>query len=238
VALPPVRFHAAGGVSLALLLAGFLTFFFALSQPSLALPDGASLFKANCAACHGAQGQGGGIGPSMHADAFPALIEARAVVAGGGMPSFAAVLKPDEITAVATYIAEQIADPAARQATAGEGGQVYRLYCAGCHSATGRGGALSQTPNAPSYTGRPAANALAAMLRGPKNMPVFSGTLSVRQQAAVALYVQVLKHPPSPGGLGLAYLGPVLEGLASFVGLLVLVLISVWLGWGKGRERA
>jgi ubiquinol-cytochrome c reductase cytochrome c subunit len=74
------------------------------------------------------------------------------------------------------------------------------------------------------------------MLIGPGNMPTFSGTLDVRQQAAVGLYVDVLTAPPSPGGLGLGYFGPVMEGLVAFAGVLVLVLISVWLARRRGED--
>ena len=43
-----------------------------------------------------------------------------------------------------------------------------------------------------------------------------------------------LQAPPSPGGWGLGYLGPVTEGLAAFFGLCVLLVAAVWLAWGKG----
>ena len=117
----------------------------------------------------------------------------------------------------------------------GDGGVVYRLYCAGCHGATGRGGALVEGGNAPSLGGKPAANALAAMIAGPKNMPVFTGTLDVRQQAAVARYIHAtLVRPETPGGYGLGFFGPVAEGIVAWAGLAVLILIAVWLAWRKG----
>jgi ubiquinol-cytochrome c reductase cytochrome c subunit len=74
--------------------------------------------------------------------------------------------------------------------------------------------------------------ALAAMILGPGNMPTFAGnTLDVRQQAAVGRYVEVLTQPPSPGGRGLGYLGPVTEGAVSAIALLLLIAIAVWLSW-------
>ncbi len=58
------------------------------------------------------------------------------------------------------------------------------------------------------------------MILGRGNMPNFAGTtFDVRQQASVALYVQLLQKPPSPGGWGLGYIGPVTEGLAGFAAL-------------------
>ena len=87
--------------------------------------------------------------------------------------------------------------------------------------------------NAPNIRQYPPAEALAAMILGRGNMPAFAGnTFDVRQQTAVALYVQVLApDPPSPGGHGLGYLGPVPEGAVGAVALLLLILIAVWLAW-------
>jgi ubiquinol-cytochrome c reductase cytochrome c subunit len=71
------------------------------------------------------------------------------------------------------------------------------------------------------------------MILGRGNMPAFAGnTFDVRQQTSVALYVQVLvPEPPSPGGYGLGYLGPVPEGAAGAVALFLLILVAVWLAW-------
>jgi ubiquinol-cytochrome c reductase cytochrome c subunit len=174
------------------------------------------------------------VGPSLRADAFDYIVAQKVDLGGQGMPPFGGLLAPGDIATVSAYVAQQIADPQARLATVAEGGVVYRLYCGGCHGAAGRGGAIGRGRNAPSYANRPAANALAAMLRGPYNMPVFSSTLSVRQQAAVARYVYALKAPASPGGYGLGYAGPVVEGAMAAAGMFVLVLIAVWLAAGKG----
>jgi ubiquinol-cytochrome c reductase cytochrome c subunit len=205
-----------------------------ISSPSSAPDSGAGIFAANCAACHGPHGGGASVGPSLRADAFDYIVAQKVDLGGQGMPPFSGLLSPDEINTVSTYVAQQIADPQARLATIAEGGVIYRLYCGGCHGAAGRGGAIGRGRNAPSYANRPAANALAAMLRGPFNMPVFSDTLDVRQQAAVARYVYALKSPASPGGYGLGYAGPVAEGAIAAAGLLVLVLIAVWLAAGTG----
>jgi len=198
--------------------------------------SGAAIYAANCSGCHGDHGQGL-IGPSQQADAFPALVAGMVERGGISMPAFRQ-FSPAQVAAVSTFVATQIADPVARTATIAEGGRLFRLYCSGCHSSTGRGGALSQGRNAPSLADYPAAEALAAMILGRGNMPNFAGTtFNVRQQASVALYVQLLQAPPSPGGWGLGYIGPVTEGLACFAALGLLVLLTVWLAWGKGQVR-
>jgi ubiquinol-cytochrome c reductase iron-sulfur subunit len=208
-------------------------------SPTPAIPapgSGAGIYAANCSGCHGDHGQGL-IGPSQQADAFPSLVAGMVERGGISMPAFRQ-FSAAQVAAVSTFVATQIADPAARTATIAEGGRLFRLYCSGCHSSTGRGGALSQGRNAPSLADYPAAEALAAMILGRGNMPNFAGTtFTVRQQASVALYVQLLQAPPSPGGWGLGYIGPVTEGLACFAALGLIVLLTVWLAWGKGQVK-
>ena len=198
---------------------------------------GAALYAANCSGCHGDHGQGL-IGPSQQADAFPSLVAGMVTRGGIQMPAFPQLTRA-QVAAVSIFVATRIAAPEARTATVADGGVLYRLYCSGCHGSTGRGGAVTQGRNPPSLAEYPAAEALAAMIIGRSNMPVFAGgVLDVRQQAAVALYVQVLQKPPSPGGWGLGFLGPVTEGLAAFFGLCLVLVAAVWLAWGKGEAGA
>jgi len=166
------------------------------------------------------------------------------MVAKGGlsMPAFAAPtggLSDQQIQLVATYVADHIADPSTRTARSADGGEIFRLYCSGCHGATGRGGAMAEGRNAPSIAQYPAAEAIAAMIYGRGNMPAFAGNaLDLRQQTAVALYVQsAVVSPQSPGGHGLGYLGPVSEGFVAALGLGGLILISAWLAWPSRRSR-
>jgi ubiquinol-cytochrome c reductase iron-sulfur subunit len=205
----------------------------AAASPAPASGAGAAIFAANCSGCHGDHGQGL-IGPSQAADAFPSLVAGMVRRGGVRMPAFPQ-LSPAQVAEVSGYVARQIAAPAAHDATVAEGQQLFHLYCSGCHSSTGRGGALSQGRNAPRLSNYPAAEAIAAMILGRGNMPVFAGAaFDVRQTASVALYVEALESPASPGGWGLGYLGPVTEGFAAAGCLGLLILLSVWLAWGKG----
>lgn len=209
------------------------------AQPLLAADAqaGASVYDNNCASCHGPQGKGG-VGPTLAAAAFPSMVAQKVLVGGGGMPAFGGKIPAADIGNVAAYVAQRLADPSATKATVADGSTIYLLYCGGCHGAAGRGGALVGGRNAPSLQGRPPANALAAMVIGPGNMPVFTGSLDTRQQASVARYIQAaITHPAHPGGWGLGYIGPVAEGIASWLGLLVLVLIAVWLAHRGGAKR-
>lgn len=197
----------------------------------------AEVFAENCSGCHGTSGEGG-FGPPLAAAGFASLVAPMVEEGGIQMPAFADSLTGQQIQGVAEYVAQNLADPEARTAVAADGGETYRLYCAGCHSTTGRGGALTRGRNAPDISQYPAAEALAAMILGRGNMSAFAGnTLDVRQQAAVGLYVGVLVDPPSPGGHGLGYLGPVTEGAVSAIALLILIFLAVWLAW-KSRTAA
>ena len=198
--------------------------------------SGAAIFAANCSGCHGDRGQGL-IGPSQEADAFPSLVAGMVRRGGIEMPAFPQ-LSPTEVDRVSEYVATQIAAPQAHDATVAEGEQLFHLYCSGCHGSTGRGGALSQGRNAPRLSDYPAAEAIAAMTLGRGNMPIFAGTtFDVRQTASVGLFVETLESPASPGGWGLGYLGPVTEGFVAAGGLGLLILLTVWLAWGKGQVR-
>jgi quinol---cytochrome-c reductase cytochrome c subunit len=207
--------------------------------PSPLPGSGGALYAEYCSYCHGPTGMGN-IGPSQEADAFPSLVYGMVDRGGIAMPSFSkgfprAPLTSQQIAAIADFVATYNADPVARTANASDGGVIFRLYCSGCHGETGRGGALVGGKNAPNLSHYPAAEAIAAMIIGRSNMPVFAGTtLDVRQQTAVALYVETLEQPASPGGRGLGYVGPVAEGLVSFAGLAILLVIAGWLAWGKG----
>jgi ubiquinol-cytochrome c reductase cytochrome c subunit len=198
-------------------------------------PDAAGIYQEDCLPCHGSDGEGSDIAPSLKAAGFSALVEPKVSEGGGGMPVFADLLDEQQIQAVSDYVAQNIADPNTHDATDGEGSGVWRLYCTPCHGSTGRGGALTSSVNAPTLGADSGADALIDMLEGPGEMPVLAGNaLTNRQQAAVALYLQdVIAQPPSPGGWGLGYLGPVPEGFfALFLGLGGLVVFA---RWAQGR---
>jgi len=210
---------------------------------------GADVFAQNCSGCHGDRGQGNArgpfYGPSLRAAAYPSLVATMVergrqapTPAKVQMPAFAGVLSGEQIAAVSSFVAGVLSDPAARSVQTGYGGEIFRLYCSGCHSAAGRGGAIVEGANAPSLREHPAATALAAVIIGPGNMPVFAGnTLDTRQQTAAARYVEALVTTPSPGGNDLGAIGPVAEGFAAAIALAALIVFTVWLEWGKGRAR-
>lgn len=79
------------------------------SQPKQTSTDGATLYAANCAACHGRGGQGDD-GPSLVAGRLASLAGAELIAKIGrgrplaGMPRFSRILSAEQIRAVAGFV--------------------------------------------------------------------------------------------------------------------------------------
>ena len=76
------------------------------------LAEGATIYAAQCATCHGARGEGG-VGSVLAgtvAARYPDPADAENLVAAGrlGMPSFSGSLRPDEIAAVVAFTREAL----------------------------------------------------------------------------------------------------------------------------------
>ena len=199
--------------------------------------QGRELFEVHCATCHGEDGNG--------SDVAPTLVGVGAAMADfqlrtGRMPMagvrIQAVRKPspfggDQMRALVAFVASLGEGPAipSVDAAAGDvsrGGSIFRTNCAGCHGAAGRGEALSYGRNAPDlYLATPLVIA-EAVRTGPSQMPVFD-QLTDQEVNDVAAFVMSLQEDPDPGGFGLGRLGPVPEGLVAWlVGLGLLVGIA------------
>lgn len=199
------------------------------------LVDGAIVFRAHCSGCHGNSGEGALEGPSLQGiPASEASISGVVEIVRSGwgdMDPFGDELSEPEIEAVARHVVTEFG-------TIGElplGGELFRLNCAGCHGAAGRGGALIySTRNAPSLEGVANAVNVAAVRGGPGTMPAFNqAVLSDHELASITEYVAVLSRPPRPGGVAVAPPGPVTEGLlAGLIGLGAALIAAVWVTKG------
>lgn len=200
--------------------------------------DGRQLFLNTCATCHGADGRGTAIGPSLEnagSAAFDFFLRTgRMPLSAPGQPSFeqGTILSEAQIQALVAYGASLGTGPAIPQlvtdANLPDGYQLFINNCAQCHGATGAGGSIGQGVFAPSLRGRTPQLVAEAVLVGPGAMPAFKW--SAQQLSDVAAYVQQLSVGPSPGGLSLGGYGPVPEGLvAVVVGLGLIVLVVRWI---------
>lgn len=202
---------------------------------AFAAPDGAALFQSACSSCHGKEAQGGFTAPSLRGMPYgdDTVRSVEEIVRDGTdeMKALGDELSDQEITAVAEYVVSTYG----AQGDVTLGGELFRLNCAGCHGASGRGGALiySET-NAPNLTTGSNAITVGAIRGGPGTMPPFSeAALSSEAVASIATYVAVLRDPPHPGGLLVPPPGPVVEGfLAALLGLGGLLLAAAWVTRG------
>ncbi|HEY5516270.1 MAG TPA: c-type cytochrome [Pengzhenrongella sp.] len=206
---------------------------------------GQNLFRANCATCHGMSGQGTKSGPSLIG------VGAAAVdfqVSTGRMPLAAsgpqAPAKPPQFDAqqtaqLAAYVASLGPGPAvptgaqvdASKGDVANGMALFRTNCAMCHNAVGAGGALSGGKYAPSLWSSSSRTIYEAMLTGPQSMPVFNNAnLTPVEKRDVIAYIEA-QRAGSPGGADLGSLGPVSEGLWTWVvGMGLLIGCAVWIG--------
>lgn len=235
---------AAGGIATAV---GQVASADASTQAStqLSVDDGAQLFQANCATCHGINASGTSEGPSLigvgAASVDFQVMTGRMPLAFSG-PQGAArepQFTQEQSDAMGQYIAslgpgpdvptEEMLDTS--DANVANGGELFRINCAMCHNVAGAGGALTEGKFAPDLNNIDPAHVYEAMLTGPQNMPVFNDdNISPTEKADIIAYLQFLDENPSVGGFDLGSLGPVSEGLFIWIfGLGGIVAITVWL---------
>lgn len=207
--------------------------------------EGKKLFLANCASCHGKNAEGTKAAPSL-IGVGAAAVEFQ--VDSGRMPGQASgpqlqVKKKqftdeqvDALVAYASTLGDGPAVPTeemiAANGDATRGGELFRINCAMCHNAVGAGGALTEGKYAPALKGVPADHIYEAMLTGPQNMPVFNdANLTPKDKKDIITYLKFVEENPSAGGYELANLGPVVEGLFTWVFILgIIIAITIWLG--------
>lgn len=210
-----------------------------------AVEPGRDLFLARCASCHGADGRGTDLGPSLE-EAGTASVDFQ--LRTGRMPladpTAQTVRKPpefdeNEIAALVAYVGTFTTGPEVpvvdtAQSDISDGQQLFINNCAACHGATGRGGAAGPGALAPSLYEAQPIEVAEAMLSGPGEMPRFQ--LSDEERDAVVAFVAYLQSNDAPGGADIGGIGPVPEGFVGWgIGVAALVGVSVLLG--SKREK-
>ncbi len=201
--------------------------------------EGASLYAANCASCHGPHGVGvlkarRGAG-DVHGQGPPLLgvgaLSADFYLRTGYMPlenpsqqpSRSRVLFPEEeIRAMVAYVASLgegpgIPRPQPQKGSVAAGNTLFLQNCAGCHQIVGAGGYVTgaRVPPLEEATDRQIAEAVRI---GPYLMPHFSEQrLTNTQLNSLIAYVDYAKHPDDAGGWSIGHLGPWPEGLVAWL---------------------
>ncbi|MGB5904590.1 MAG: cytochrome-c oxidase, cbb3-type subunit III [Xanthobacteraceae bacterium] len=173
---------------------------------------GAAAFKVNCVQCHGSGAQGSPGYPNLNDDDWlwggkPEDIQ-QTIAHGiryaedpntrvSEMPAFGEMLKPKEITQVASFVASlsnKAGDASAADIAAGK--EVFAQNCASCHGDNGKGNREVGAPNLTDaiwfYGSTPAA--IAAQVRAPKHgvMPAWGVRLGDTTVKELTVYVHSL----------------------------------------------
>ncbi|WP_328503508.1 c-type cytochrome [Streptomyces sp. NBC_00457] len=222
---------------------------------SLAIDEGKKLYAVGCASCHGTGGQGTTDGPSLVGVGAAAVDfqvgtgRMPAQQPGAQVPKKKVVYSQAEIDQLAAYISSLGAGPSVpterqyspEDADIAKGGELFRTNCAQCHNFTGKGGALTHGKFAPDLEGVSPKHIYEAMQTGPQNMPSFPDTiLSEQNKKDIIAYLDAVNSDDteSPGGLELGGLGPVSEGLFSWVfGLGALIAVAVWVAARTAKAK-
>ncbi|TWG00405.1 c-type cytochrome [Kitasatospora viridis] len=216
------------------------------SAQSLAIDEGKRLFAVGCSSCHGLNGQGSSMGPSLVGVGSAAVDfqvgtgRMPAQQPGAQVPRKKTIYNQSEIDQLAAFVASLgpgPATPTKDQYTSTEtdaiskGGDLFRTNCSQCHNFAGAGGALTQGKFAPSLENVDPKYIYEAMQTGPQNMPSFpDSTMPEQQKQQIVAFVRYqANEAPNPGGLSLGSLGPVTEGLFGWIfGLGVLIAVAIW----------
>lgn len=211
--------------------------------------DGAALFVAQCAACHGIDGTGvDDRGPDLTnegaAAADFALRTGRMPMADPDMEATPGPTRfsEEQIVALVEHVASfgdgpAIPDVSITDGDLTAGARLFQLNCAACHVASGAGAAIGGGREAPDLMRATPTEIGEAIRIGPGAMPVF-GSFSDQDVNDVAAYIDDLqrRETTAPDDFGGA--GPVAEGLAAWLlALIPIVAFTRWIGTPhEGRD--
>jgi ubiquinol-cytochrome c reductase cytochrome c subunit len=226
--------------------------------------QGKHLYGRYCISCHGLNGVtqakqiGAGPGRQQHQQSVlaPSLVGVGARAADfylrtGYMPLQRVGLQPrrsrvifdeTELRALTAYVASlgggpPIPQPHPERGNLSEGQKLFTDHCAGCHQVVAEGGYV--TGAVPPPLEAATATQIAEAVRiGPYVMPRFSRkSITPPQLDSIIRYVEYAKHPDDRGGWALGHLGPVPEGLVTWlIAAAALVFTCMTIGKRLSRE--
>jgi ubiquinol-cytochrome c reductase cytochrome c subunit len=214
---------------------------------------GEQLYGRYCITCHGPGGAGVssprpgsqgqlGLGPPLRdtgelgADFYLRTgympLESPYDVPGRRRPLFS----EDQIDALVAYVASlgrgpPVPRPHPNRGSLSEGLRLFTEYCSGCHQVVGEGGVVTGA-RVPPLDQASTVQIAAAVRVGPYLMPRFPKTqISDRELDSIIRYVEYAKRPRDDGGWAIGHLGPVPEGLVTWLlGATLLVGVCVVIG--------
>lgn len=201
---------------------------------------GQRLYESGCITCHGVDGGGTDLGPSLGgvgaASVHFFLSSGRMPLANpGDQPQRQpAAYTDDEIAAIVAYLlpvvdgGPEIPSVDIAGAELARGAQIFLNDCAACHGAGASGDSIGGGQIAPSLSEPTSLQIVEAIRVGPGLMPRWSeGQMPPDDAGAVAAYLVWLRDNADDGGIALGRVGAVAEGLIAVViglGLILLVI--------------
>jgi ubiquinol-cytochrome c reductase cytochrome c subunit len=210
--------------------------------------EGATLYALHCSSCHGADGRGSTVGPSLIG--APAS-DVHFMLDTGRMPAAvpevnelhkAPIFTELQIDEIVRYVTSLSPHPDTALPVLGPGDptrgrRLFAANCAACHGPVGEGDSVGAENVAPSLGNATVFQVAEAIRAGPGVMPRFGrDVLSDRDVDDIARYVNYVQTEPSgpatsnAWGAPLARLGPVAEGFVAWlfgIGTLVLFVRKI-----------
>lgn len=194
---------------------------------SALVAQGRRLFADGCSSCHGEDARGiSGRAPSLRG---VGAASADFYLGTGRMPiddphdqpvRAKSPYDPEQRRALVAYVAEfggasiPKVDPA--KGTLSTGLDLFTEHCASCHQVLARGGMMNGAvvPDLLESTPVEVAEAIEV---GPYLMPHFREQFDQKEIDSLARYVEYAKQPEDRGGWGIGHIGPVPEGMISWL---------------------
>lgn len=194
---------------------------------SALVAQGRRLFADGCSSCHGEDARGiSGRAPSLRG---VGAASADFYLGTGRMPiddphdqpvRAKSPYDPEQRRALVAYVAEfggapiPNVDPA--KGTLSTGLELFTEHCASCHQVLARGGMMNGAvvPDLLESTPVEVAEAIEV---GPYLMPHFREQFDQKEIDSLARYVEYAKQPEDRGGWGIGHIGPVPEGMISWL---------------------
>jgi ubiquinol-cytochrome c reductase cytochrome c subunit len=222
--------------------------------------SGKELYAAHCLSCHGIAGRGvtstsrpagvldlHGLGPPLN-DA--GALGADFYLTTGYMPLGNPHEQPRhtespfdkrEIDALVAYVASlghgpPVPKPHPGRGDVSRGLSLFTEHCAGCHQVVAEGGYVTNAVAPPLHLATPVQIAEAVRV-GPYLMPKFpKSQISDSQLDSIIAYIEYANHPDDRGGWNLGRVGPVPEGLVTWL-IAAVALVGCCLVIGRKFER-
>jgi ubiquinol-cytochrome c reductase cytochrome c subunit len=222
--------------------------------------SGKELYAAYCLSCHGVDGSG--VSSTSHPTGVldvrglgPPLTDVGALGADfylttGYMPlgdpheqprRTASPFDKREIAALVDYVASfgqgpPVPEPHPERGDVSRGLALFTEHCAGCHQVVAEGGYVTNAVAPPLHRATPVQIAEAVRI-GPYLMPKFpKSQISDAQLDSIIAYVELAKHPDDRGGWNLGRIGPVPEGLVTWL-IAAVALVACCLVIGRKFQR-